>query len=333
MQVVSASTLARTARAMTVHEQTVADAARELLRINLPRVTVEAMIDAVDGVRLLRQSGLTRGSLSAAAKAADRPTEVLRAAHTFVPEFGILGPEDVARGKMLIGRALDGLDPVVLANRVPSRSTAAADGFLPTMPGSGATNVAGRARRIARIGWERLLGKHGSDALAGRTVYASMQFTPKGTSMAQWGAQRGRFGAASFGNVSLELGGDAIAKRATIAARDSGMTLNPPRVASIERIDDVVLERLVRTHALTPDIMIRPGARLGVLGEEADPVRLRAQIGMLLHELPEQQAVDKLREYLTSPVLADVDHMIELQVRGVQANEILARHLEPMHGF
>lgn len=166
--------------------------------------------------------------------------------------------------------------------------------------------------------------RDGVDGAERRTAYASMQFRPSAVpSFAEWGRMRGAYGAARFGTEVLELSPHVL-RRTTITARDSGMVPNPPRLAPLSRLGDVVLERLPRTHGMVPDHRIQDAARTGVFGT-ADDVELRRQLLDLRGAADDEQSVAAVRRYLTSPALTDIDHLIEAQVRGVRADDVAAR--------
>jgi hypothetical protein len=85
-----------------------------------------------------------------------------------------------------------------------------------------------------------------------------------------------------------------------------------------------VLERLARSHGFQSDPLTGANRyRIGILGE-APASQRREALRHLLHDTPHDEAVAQLRGYLTGPTMGDLDHMVELQVRGVRERELLA---------
>jgi hypothetical protein len=174
---------------------------------------------------------------------------------------------------------------------------------------------------------------HGPGELAGNTVFASAQFVPRSTierhggdvvaALGEQAAARGNWGVANFGDQAHVLD-PRVLGRATASGRDSGLGLSPARPAPLEQLADVVLERLARSHGFQTDPFTGANRyRIGITGAAPDEAR-RAALRHLLHELPHDEAVRRLRGYLTGPTMGDIDHMVELQVRGVRGREVLA---------
>jgi hypothetical protein len=289
-------------------------------------------------------TGVAVHAASLAAGAGDRlaavaAPELARAAARYAPQFGSMTAADVARGRALVHDALAGLQLVPVVNRWSRTGGAALEAsgaFLGTVHTLPPRNAADRVMRFVRRHWEQARGFRGEGVLEGRTVFASGQFAPagrNGTADAVAGldaiaARRGSHGVARFGDEAMVLD-PAVLERATISGKDSGTGIFPARVAPIERIDDVALERLGRSHGFRFEPFSsasRPS--IGVDGPASAAAR-RGSLRRLLHDTPDDVAVARLREYLTGPAMTDLDHMVEVQVRGVRPADIAATRVEP----
>ncbi|MCW2922709.1 MAG: hypothetical protein JWM98_113 [Thermoleophilia bacterium] len=252
--------------------------------------------------------------------------EVGRAAAAYHPMLGDLPAEDAQRARALVEEALDGLQPHLVVNRRVSPADPSSwdgDGLLRTINTSPSRSAGQAARRLIRTAWERATGKYGDGALGGHTVYASLQFTPAPVT----GAALTRAGGVRLFGPHVAHLRDTVLDRATIAARDTGPAPHPTLLAPFERLPDVVLERLARTHGFQDDVVIHGGAqRLGLAGPQL-PVDARRTFGAWLRDDP-RTSVERLRTYLQSPALRDVDHMVEAEVRGVRPGDIDAVALD-----
>jgi hypothetical protein len=262
--------------------------------------------------------------------------ELARVAVSYEPKLGSMSTMDVARGRALVRDALDGLQVVPVVNRWHRPGVPVVDapdalmGTVHTLP---PRNVADRVMRFVRERWETSRNMHGPGPLAGHTIFASAQFVPRSTVAAHGGDvvaaarelsdARGSLGIARFGDRAHVLD-ESVLARASASGRDSGLGPTAARLAPMERFDDVVLERLARSHGFRHDPLVGAnGYRLGIDGAGSAPAR-RESLRELLHDTPNEVAVERLRGYLTGPTLTDIDHMVELQVRGVRGRDILA---------
>lgn len=282
--------------------------------------------------------GAAHAGLSAATEAA-LVDELAAVAARYEPRFGSMSASDVARGRALVQDALDGLQVVPVVNRWHRPGVPAiehADAFMGTVHTLPPRNVADRVMRVVRRTWERQQHFHGPGELAGRTVFASAQFVPEeaiarsgGDVVAALGEQaaaRGSWGVARFGDDAYVLD-PSVLERATVTGRDSGFGPNAARPATLDRLDDVVVERLAASHGFRRDPFLGANDyRIGIDGVGSAAAR-RESLRALLHDEPTESAVRRLRGYLTGPVATDIDHMVELQVRGVRGRDVLA--IEP----
>lgn len=267
--------------------------------------------------------------------------EIARAAATYEPRFGSMAAEDVARGRALVHDALAGLQVVPVVNRWTRPDTVEAnstDAFLGTVHTLPPRHVVDRGMHVVRQHWEQARGTYGEGELAGRTVFASAQFVPRDRIDANGGdvvaalgevaAARGGWGVARFGERANVLD-PAVLARATASGRDSGMGVTPAGIAPVDRLDDVVLERLARSNGFQRDAFTAVNDyRMGVGSDGTAPER-RSALRTLLHETPAEAAVTELRRYLTGPATTDISHMVELQIRGVRGSDVLASVPEP----
>lgn len=262
--------------------------------------------------------------------------ELADVASRYVPRFGSMSVDDVARGRALVHDALAGMQVVPVVNRwtrpgIPA--TVHSDIFMGTVHTLEPRNVADRMMRVVRTHWERARSMFGPGELAGQTVFASAQFVPRGAverhggdvvgALGELAAARGRWGVPRFGDNAHVLDPRVLA-RASASGRDSGLGLSPARLAPMDRFDDVVLERLARSHGFQRDPFTGAnGYRLGIDGAGPAAER-RASFRALLHDTPNDVAVERLRAYLAGPTMTDLDHMVELQVRAVPGRDVLA---------
>jgi hypothetical protein len=263
--------------------------------------------------------------------------ELAQAAARYVPKFGSMSVDDVARGRALVQDALDGLQVVPVVNRWWSEglppTIVHGDALLGTVHTLPPRHVGDQLMRVVRRRWELARHMHGPGELAGSTVFASAQFVPR-PMLARHGGDvvaaveelartRGSRGVARFGDRAHVLD-PTVLERATASGRDSGLGLSPARIAPMERLDDVVLERLARSHGFQRDPFTGANEyRIGVDGAGSAAAR-RESLRRLLHATPHDESVARLRSYLTSETMTDIDHMVELQVRGVREREVLA---------
>lgn len=282
------------------------------------------------------------GMVPAAAAAGDELTrvalpELASVAARYAPKFGSMSVDDVARGRALVHDALAGLQVVPVVNRwarTGGQATAVhGDALLGTVHTLPPRNVADRLMRVVRHRWELARGMHGPGELAGQTVFASAQFVPRPllarhggdvvAAVEELARTRGSRGVARFGDCA-HIVDPKVLERATASGRDSGLGLSPARIAPMDRLDDVVLERLARSHGFQADPLTGANEyRLGIEGAGSAAER-QAALRRLLHDTPDDVAVARLREYLSGPTLTDLDHMVELQLRGVRGSDVLA---------
>jgi hypothetical protein len=262
--------------------------------------------------------------------------ELALVAARYRPSFGSMSVDDVARGRALVHDALAGLQVVPVVNRWSREglpAAAHADAFVGTVHTLPPRNLADRAMRLVRRHWEQARGFYGPGDLVGNTVFASAQFVPRtsieGTGgdavagLRELARERGNWGVARFGDRAHVLDASVL-ERASVTARDSGIGLHPASPATIDRLDDVVLERLARSSGFRRDPFTAASHyRIGIEGEGPASAR-RAAFLRLLHDTPHDEAVARLRSYLTSSAMGDLDHMVELQVRGVRERDVLA---------
>jgi hypothetical protein len=261
--------------------------------------------------------------------------ELALVAARYRPRFGSMSVEDVARGRALVHDALAGLQVVPVSNRWSRAGVAAVhgDAFLGTVHTLPPRNVADRVMRVVRRHWEQSRHFYGPGELGGKTVFASAQFVPKPTierhggdavaALGELATARGSLGVARFGDRAHVID-PAVLERASVTGRDSGLGLRPALPAPFEQLDDVVLERLARSHGFQRDPFTGAnGYRIGVDGAGSARAR-RVAFRRLLHETPHDEAVSRVQDYLTSSTMGDINHMVELQVRGVRGRDILA---------
>lgn len=251
-----------------------------------------------------------------AAGAAD--PEVARAREHYRPELGSLGRRDAARAQQLVAEALEGLEPRLVVHRWKETLDGFLDGrdpYLPTIHDVRPPGMVGAAQERVRAWREMWRGMHGTGERAGHTAYASVQFTPRGTPHGPPPA-----GVSAFGDVRLELS-PAVADRTTVAAADTGYGMSRVRVAPLERLADVVVERLARTQGFVPDPM-SDSLRAQPIGPATDAAGRRADLLRLVNDQPRLDAVRAVREYLTSDALSVGTGIIEAQVRGVTLRDV-----------
>lgn len=211
---------------------------------------------------------------------------------------------DVARS------ALEGLEPVVVVNRRVDNALRLVGGtpdapvdtiHTVTPPGLGAA-----ARRTGRMVSEELHRTHGTGSFDGRTVFGSTRFV--GASDARRGAdavlaalvRQGEVGVGAYGPVALLVRPQALEGRATFAARDTALGVT--RVSDHSHLPQIVAERIARGVPGAPTV------------EE-------------LATSPVQQAVTRLRSWLTGDGLARRDGYIEAQLRGLAVGDFHGVHV------
>ncbi len=267
--------------------------------------------------------------------------ELARVAAAYEPRFGSMAAADVARGRALVQDTLADLQLVPVVNRwrrpgVPV--VEAPDAFMGTVHTLSPRHAGDHIMRAVRERWETARNFHGPGELAGRTVFASGQFVPTDSiaqhggdvaaALAEQAAARGATGVARFGNDAHVLD-PAVLARASVTGRDSGLGPNAARPATLDRLHDAVLERLAASHGFRRDPFLGANDyRIGIDGAAPAAAR-RDSFRTLLHDTPDDIARQRLREYLTGPTMTDIDHMVEVQVRGVRGRDILATVDEP----
>lgn len=261
-------------------------------------------------------------------------------AAAYRPKFGSMPADDIVRGRELVHEALEGLVLVPVVNRWHRPGVAVIEhpdalmGTVHTLP---PRNVADRIMRVVRGAWENHRHMHGPGPLAGSTVFASGQFVPAdrfaahggdaAAAVAELAHVRGSHGVARFGNRAHVLDRSVLA-RTSASGRDSGFGPTAAFIAPLDRIDDVVLERMARSHGFRRDPFA--GANdysWGIDGVAAARDR-RASWTTLVRETPRAVAVERLQQYLTGPAMTDINHMVELQVRGVRGREVVGSLVE-----
>ncbi len=261
-------------------------------------------------------------------------------AAAYRPKLGSMSADDALRGRGLVREAIGGLQLVPVVNRWHRPGVPVVDapdalmGTVHTLP---PRNVYDRAMRVVRHAWETHRGMHGPGPLAGSTIFASGQFVRSDRVLAAGGdvvraldelaTSRGAYGIARFGDRAHVLDPSVLA-RATASGRDSGFGPTAARIAPIERLDDVVLERLARSHGFRHDPFTGANRYTHGIDGVAPARERRASWRALLHDTPRDVAVERLRGYLTGPAMTEIDHMVELQVRGVRGRDVLATRVE-----
>lgn len=263
----------------------------------------------VDGVRAARPG-------DAAGATGDAEVELARTQYR--PEFGSLGPRDAERAQSLVTDAIGGLQPRVVVHRWDDTLDgffAGRDPWLGTIHDQRPPGLVGAAQERVRALREQWRGMYGSGDRSGHTVYGSVQFTPIDASDPS--APRG---VSAFGDVRLELK-SSVFDRTTVSAADTGYGMSKVRVAPMDRLPEVVTERLARTHGFVIDPMSHSMAAPAI-GGATDGAERRIELLQLLDLEPRAEAVRVIRDYLSSDALAAGPGVIEAQVRGVTRSDL-----------
>ncbi len=254
---------------------------------------------------------LTRRAVAVAG--GDLVDDVARAGLAYAPDFGSLGVRDAVRARELVSAATASMEqPFIIVNR----SIEGVDLLFergrefPTSFDVGSARVA--EYMSERLEHELRHGTHGSGPSAGRTVYGAVHFTHwLDEPNAAGELVRRNTGQLRYGEVGLELRPEAW-RRATVLPNDSFYVDATP--GTIEQLDDVVLERLLRNYHLVRD---SAGAS-SPFDETASVLQDRF---LTLVRGDAQVAVDQLQAQLRAPSTGR--HYVEAQVRGVTLDDVV----------
>jgi hypothetical protein len=241
--------------------------------------------------------------------------DVTRASERYAPSFGSLAPRDAARAQQLVARAMQGLQPRVLVNRgvedaiaFLTRDAPMSTSFDLDKPGDAAWGAYMLERRTV----EDRHGIHGEGEHAGRTVYGSLQLSDNVHPIGDTSHEHLNAGATRYGEVSLVVRPDVARDRATYIANDSFYA--DAKVGAAQQLPDIVLERVLRNFKVARE-------RSGESSPWPDvpAPQLRARFDEIL-DLPDDQAVARLREHLTSDALTRT--YVEAQIRTLRPDDI-----------